>query len=210
MAKNTQSHKGRADVTTNLVIGVVIAAVLALAVYAVYDKISAKLLSEKIASGEAQATVGYLAEQADMSVEDYLAQYGLSGLGKKTTEEDMVKKMTMENYAAYSGTTLEEIKTQYALESDVDASMLYEDFEKTLKVRNVLGGSEDTFDQIKETYELDDSITMDSMWTDVEPILEEKQKELQEKMANATEPPAEGEADAETAEAPEATEQAAE
>ena len=208
MAKNTSSRRGRADVTTNIVIGVVIAVVFALAAYAVYDKISTNVMTKKIASGEAQATVGYLAEQAGMSVEDYLAQYGISDLSKKATEEEMLKKMTMENYAAYTGTTLEELKTNYAIDADVDAAIIYEEFEKTLTVKNILGGNEETFNQIKEMYSLDDTITMDSKWVDVEPVLEQKDKEMQEAMANATEAPT---ADpAATAEAVEATEEAAE
>lgn len=193
MAKNSNAHRqGRADVTTNLIIAVIIAAVLALAVYAVYGKLSDKFLSKAIEAGEKEATVGYLAEQAGLTIDEYLEQYGLSGLSKNTTEQEMLKQMTMENYASYAGTTLEEIKTNYVLDADVDASMTYGDFEKTLKVKNIFGGSEETFNQMKEVYGLDDSITMDSAWTDVEPILEQKQEELQNATPAPTEEAAEG------------------
>lgn len=200
MAKNSNSHRqGRADVTTNLIIAVIIAAVLALAVFAVYGELSDKFLSKAIESGEKEATVGYLAEQAGLTIDEYLEQYGLSGLSKNTTEQEMLKQMTMENYASYAGTTLEEIKTNYVLDADVDASMTYGDFEKTLKVKNIFGGSEETFNQMKEVYGLDDSITMDSEWTEVEPILEQKQEEMQ----NATPAPTEEvPAEAESTEAP--------
>ena len=197
MAKNTNAHhQGSADVKTNIIIGIIIAAVLALAVYAVYGKLSEKYLTKAIEAGEKEATVGYLAEKSGKTIDEYLEQYGLSGLSKKTTEQDMLKQMTMENYASYAGTTLDELKTNYALDSAIDANMTYGDFEKTLKVKNIFGGNEDTFKQVKETYGLDDSITMDSAWTDVEPILKQKQEEMQKEAAKATAAPSSTEAPA--------------
>ena len=209
MAKNSRKS---ADTMLNVIITVVVVAVVALAAYAIYDKMSANLNEKAIASGEKEATVEYLAEQASMSVEDYLAQYGLSDISKKATQTEMTDAMTVDNYITYSGTTAEELKTQYNLDEAPAGDANWGDIRKAFTVKNMVG-DEESFKQFKEVYKLDDSITMDTLWTDAEAKIEESIKKMQEEAANATEAPAteapvEGEAT--EGEATEATEAPAE
>ena len=209
MAKNSRKS---ADTAINLVIAVVLIAVIGLAGYAIYDKMSANLNEKAIASGEKEATVEYLAEQASMSVEDYLAQYGLSDISKKATQTEMTDAMTVDNYITYSGTTAEDLKTQYNLDEAPAGDANWGDIRKAFTVKNMVG-DEESFKQFKEVYKLDDSITMDTLWTDAEAKIEESIKKMQEEAANATEAPAteapvEGEAT--EGEATEATEAPAE
>lgn len=199
MAKNSRKS---ADTAINVVIAVVLIAVIGLAGYAIYDKMSANLNEKAIASGEKEATVEYLAEQASMSVEDYLAQYGLSGISKKATQTEMTDAMTVDNYITYSGTTAEDLKTQYNFDEAPAGDAIWGDIRKALTVKNMVG-DEESFKQFKEVYQLDESITMDTLWTDAEAKIEESIKKMQEEAANATEAPA-------TEEAAEAEEAAAE
>lgn len=193
--------RGSADMTINVIIAVVLIAVIGFAGYAIYDKISSNVIQTQIENGEREATVGYLAEQAGMSVEDYQAQYGVSGLGKNATEQEMTDMMTVDNYVNYAGTTIEDLKTQYNLSEAPAGDSNWGELRKTFTVRNMVG-DEDSFAQFKEIYGLDDSITLDTLWTDAEPIIQESIERMQEEAANATEVPAtEAPADGNTTEA---------
>lgn len=186
------AHKSRgsADVTMNTIIAVVLIAVVGLAGYAVYDKMSAKINNKAIESGEKEATVEYLANQAGQSVDDYLAQYGLSGISKKATQEEMTDQMTVDNYVSFAGTTIDDLKTQYHLSEAPAGDSNWGDLRKTFTVKNMIGDSEDELKQFKEIYKLDDSITLDTPWTEAEPKIKESIKKLQEEAAKATQAPA--------------------
>lgn len=181
--------RGSADIMINVIIAVVLIAVIALAGYAIYDKISSNIIQTEIENGEREATVGYLAEQAGMSIEDYLAQYGVSGLGKNATEQEMTDMMTVDNYVKYAGTTIEDLQTQYHLSEAPAGDSNWGDLRKSFTVRNMVG-DEDSFAQFKEIYGLDDSITLDTLWTDAEPVIQESIAKMQEEAANATQAPA--------------------
>ena len=95
-----------ADKAVNAIIVLIILVFVAVGVYATYGKISEGVTNKEIESGKAEATVEYLANQAGQSVEDYLAQYGLTlgdTIKAKTTESEMLDNMTIENYAKYNG-----------------------------------------------------------------------------------------------------------
>ena len=90
----------------NAIIVLIILVFVAVGIYATYGKISEGVTNKEIESGKAEATVEYLANQAGQSVEDYLAQYGLTlgdTIKAKTTESEMLDNMTIENYAKYNG-----------------------------------------------------------------------------------------------------------
>lgn len=178
------------DVAINVVIAIVLVAVIGLAGYAIYDKMSVKIQQKAIESGQQEATVGYLADSQGMTVEDYLMMYGLSGLSKNTTEEEMTDQMTIDNYVAYTGMTIEDLQTQYRLSEAPSGDSIWGDLRKTFTVRNVIGETEDELKQFKEIYGLDDSITLDTPWEEAQDKLEESIKRMQEEAANATEAPA--------------------
>ena len=186
------AHKSRgsADVMMNTITAVVLIAVVGLAGYAVYDKMSAKINNKAIESGEKEATVEYLANQAGQSVDDYLAQYGLSGISKKATQEEMTDQMTVDNYVSFAGTTIDDLKTQYHLSEAPAGDSNWGDLRKTFTVKNMIGDSEDELKQFKEIYKLDDSITLDTPWIEAEPKIKESIKKLQEEAAKATQAPA--------------------
>lgn len=199
MAKHS---KGSADITVNVIIAVVLIVVIGLAGYAIYDKMSTKISNKAIENGEKEATVEYLAEKQNMTVEDYLAQYGLSGVSGKATQEEMTDKMTVDNYVSFVGTTIDDLKTQYNLDEAPAGDANWGEIRKGFTVKNMVGNSEESLKQFKEIYKLDDSITLDSLWTDVQPKVEESIKKMQEEAANATAAP--------STQAPESTEAPAE
>ena len=193
-----KTNKGSSTLL-NVILAVVMIAVIGLSVYAVYTTMSEKIINEKIASGEIEKTLDRMAEDAAMSVDEFMTKYGLenAGLTKDSVESNVVKKMKLSGYAEYKQTTVDAILAETFLEGKATGDTLYEDFLKMFTVRSALGGDEEQFKQMKEMYELDDSITMDSLWSDVEPIISEKAAKMMEQqnaqaVADATEAPAEG------------------
>ena len=127
MAKNTPKKAMTPfDKMLTTIIVLVILAVLALAVFATYGKISANMEqaaleaeTTAIQNGEQAATIRYMASNAGMSAEEYVAQYGLElkdGLTETSSVSDMVDKMTLENYFKYTDENSEET-------TDVDAKL---------------------------------------------------------------------------------------
>ena len=118
------------------VMGVIIAVVFALGVYAVYgtiaDSVAQKKASEasaKIQSGE--ATVAELADASGMTVDELLASYDVAEEDAVSGNDNMMAladKLTLENYCAFSG----------------------------------LGFNEDDFNEFKAINELGDDVTKDT------------------------------------------------
>ena len=204
MAKRSRNS---ADTMINVIIAVVLIAVIGLAAYAIYGKMSATISQKAIEAGEKEPTVEYLAQQQNMSVEDFLAMYGLEGVSPKATEEEMTDQMTVDNYITYSNIAMEDLTTQYHMDEAPAGDSNWGELRKSFTVKNYVG-DEDALKQFTEIYGLEEGqITLDMPWTEAEPIIEESVKRMQEEMANATPAPA-TDAPEETAEA-EATEEPA-
>ena len=197
MAKRSRNS---ADTMINVIIAVVLIAVIGLAAYAIYGKMSTTLSQKAIEAGEKEPTVEYLAQQQSMSVEDFLALYGLSDVSPKATEEEMTDQMTIDNYLTYSNIAMEDLTTQYHLDEAPAGDSNWGELRKSFTVKNYVG-DEDALKQFTEIYGLEEGqITLDMPWTEAEPIIEESVKRMQEEMANATPAPA--------TDAPEATAEA--
>lgn len=174
---NEKRKASAADKMVNVIIAIVLAAFVAVGVYATYGKLSEGIKDKKIASGEAEATVDYLARQANMSVEDYLAQYGLTlsdTVTKDTPESEMTDNMTIENYLKYTGMeqTADQVISDAGLADTVTKDTLWKDFFPQLPVSMVY--DQTTFDQLKTQLGLGDDVTIDMKYGDFEKILEEK------------------------------------
>ena len=197
---NGKNKASQSDKLINVVIAVVVAAFVVVGVYATYGKISTGIEDKKILNGEKEATVAYLAKQSGMSVEDYLAQYGLSlsdTITEKTTESEMTDNMTIENYLKYTGMeqTADEVIADAGLTETVTKDTLWKDFFPQMPVGMVYDPQ--TFEQYKTQLSLGDNVTLDMPYGEFEKILEERIKALSEE-ANADE----GEAAADNAQAP--------
>lgn len=164
---------GSKDKLVNVIIVLVLIAVLAAGVYATYGKISEGIKYKAIENGEAEATVEYLAKQSEMTVEDYLAQYGLSvgeAVTAETTETEMLNNMTIENYANYNGQNADEMITGTGLQDKVTKDTLWKDFLPQVPTVSVIG--EETFNQFKTQFGFGDEVTADMPWGEFEKLME--------------------------------------
>ncbi|MGN0106761.1 MAG: hypothetical protein ACI4A5_03565 [Hominilimicola sp.] len=201
MNEGGKKRASSADKLVNVIIAVVIIAFVAVGVYATYGKVSEGIEEKAITNGEKDATVAYLAKQADMSVEDYLAQYGLSlgdSVKKKSTEAEMTDNMTIENYLKYSGMeqTADEIIADAGLTDKVTKDTLWKDFLPQVPISMMY--DEETLNQIKTSMDLGDEVTSDMTYGDFEKLMQEKS----EAAASATDAPAD---DTAATDAPETT-----
>lgn len=203
----TTRKGGSADKFFNLILTVVMVAVIGLSVYAIYSTMSERIIENQIANGERETDLAHMAEDKALTVDEFLEQYGLAdaGLSEKSTQTEVLDKMTLTKYAEFAGTTVDEVIAQAFLEDKANGDTLYADFKEMFTVKSMMGGDEEQFKQLKEMYGLDDTITMDTLWSEVEPVLEEKAKEMQENAAQATAAP---EAEGEATQEPEATQAA--
>lgn len=162
----------QSDKIINLIICLVVIVFVAVGVYATHGKISEGIKDRAIESGEAEATVEYIARQNGQSVEDFLAQYGLSlgdTISESTTESEMLDNMTIENYALYSGTTVEEMLS--GLSEKVTKDTVFKDYMQMPTI-DVLG-SDEIVNQVKEQYGMGDDVNGDMSWSDFQTKLVE-------------------------------------
>lgn len=197
---NNSKKATSADKMFIALIVVIIAAVLGLGGYAVYGKISKNLQTKAIEENKSEKTVSYLADQSGMSVDEYLAEYGLNDnkdVNSKTTESEMVNHMTLDNLAKYEGKDLATFLEENGLTGKADGSMIWSEAKDLVPLDVYFGGQ---FEEAKKAYELDDSITGDMTWGETKDTILAAQEEYIKKMQNATPAPA-TDAPAETAEA---------
>ena len=106
--KAVKSKKSTADIIINIVIAVVIIAVLALAVVAVGDKFKPDIY-----------TVQEAAEAQGMTVENFVAEYGLEGAKADDNMDDYYNSITCGNYAKLMGMTFEDFAAQAQLPENI-------------------------------------------------------------------------------------------
>jgi len=111
-----KKKKDKSGIIFNIVVTLVIVAIAVVGGWAAYEKIKANMPVEE----EPQVqTVAQVAQEEELSVEDFLAKVGLtdSGLTAESTAEELVAKMTIENFAKFEDTEVEEFKVMYGIES---------------------------------------------------------------------------------------------
>ena len=215
MAKNTSQNASKSNNTLlNIIVIAIIVVFVAVGVYATYGKIADGIEEKAITNGEKEATVSYLAKQAGMSVEDYLAQYGLElgdTITKNTTENELLDNMTIENYLKYTGDsqTADEVIEGTGLTDKVTKDTLWKDFLPQVPVVSVIG--EESFNSLKEQLNLGDEVTMDMPYGEFEELINAKKAEASGSADNAAEEGGEQNTEEEaSAENSEATENSAE
>ena len=184
-----------ADKAVNAIIVLIILVFVAVGVYATYGKISEGVTNKEIESGKAEATVEYLANQAGQSVEDYLAQYGLTlgdTIKAKTTESEMLDNMTIENYAKYNGQEADSFLQ--GMSDSVTKDTVWKDL-MAMPVSQVIDA--DALAQVKKQYLIgDDEISDSTTYEEFQKVLYQKASAASQ-AAQATDAPT-----AETTETP--------
>lgn len=125
-----KKKKSALDIVSNIIIVVLILAVLGIGGWAVYSKFSQMPSSEEVAT----PTISEYAQSEGISVEEFLAKYGLSEVPEITGDSlisDAMSYMTLGNYAALVGTDVAEIKASMGLSEeyadDTPMSVIYEE-----------------------------------------------------------------------------------
>lgn len=184
---NAKTPKDKSEIISNVIIGCIIAAFLGLGGYAVGSKIvndRKNAPADDVQSEQTVETLKTAAEAKNMSVSDYLAEYGLpSDLSDTTPMTDIYSQMTLENLAKVNDKTVDEFRSENFVPDDISNDTAWEDVIPKLPFKAVVG--EEQIAQFKSVYGLDDSITAETPWGEVEPILMQKQEELNAAMANA-------------------------
>lgn len=102
MARRFSSNRSGGGI--NVIMGVVIAAVLVLAVVAVWGPIKENYRTNSINSGTANYNAGEIADQMGMEFEDFLNYYDLTaedGITEKSDVNEVADKMTLENMSQF-------------------------------------------------------------------------------------------------------------
>lgn len=168
MAKNTPKKTATPfEKMLTTIIALVIIAVLGLAVYATYGRISENIAEQKledeaaaISRGEIPANIRYMASTMGMTPEEYVAQYGLEltdGLTEDSEINDMLERMTLENYFKYNDegaeepTDIDALLTQWGAEEiGITKDTLWSDVETKLTIGRYVG--EESFDDFISQY----------------------------------------------------------
>lgn len=189
MRKQTNS----ADRTLNIIIVSVIIIVLGLGGYAVGTKISENL-KNRVDEPEQTYTLQNVAVANGMTVDQYLAEYGVTDqeFTGETSFAEVANKMTLENYAKAQGIDVATLREEYVLPDSVSNDTVMETAQLEMPARIACGG-EEQFQNMKTQYGLDESITGDTRWGDVLPIMQEKMIEMYTQQLQAD---ADGDADA--------------
>ena len=162
-------QKKKGSVLINCITAILIIAFLGLGGYALKDNIKA-MLPEK---PEKEKTVSDIAKDKDMSVDEFIAEYGLDGeeVTKKTTETELIEKLTVENYAKYSDMTTDELLEKYGIEG-VTGDVLWKDAYGLMpmsKYAEEVYGT--TFAELKEQAGFPDEITENTRLNDANEIM---------------------------------------
>ncbi len=188
------SKTSRSNSTLTLVSVAVIVIFAVICAFAAVPKLSEHIENKEIASGSKEPTVAYQARQAGMSVEDYLAQYGLTlggDITEKSTMQDMANNMTISNYVNFAGITDDEgnpdVEGYLSQYSDaVTADTTIKDL-NAMSAETALGT--DTFNMQKQLYGLGDEITSETSLEDFGTAIQDAIQAMQEEAANATPAP---------------------
>ena len=198
------SKTSRSNSTLTLVSVAVIVIFAVICAFAAVPKLSEHIENKEIASGSKEPTVAYQARQAGMSVEDYLAQYGLTLGGdvtKQTTLNDLSNNMTISNYVNFvndmNKSTDENGNVDESSKLDVDSYLSqYSDAvtaDTTIKDLNAMSAETalgtDTFNMQKQLYNLGDEITSETSLEDFGTAIQDAIRATQEEAANATPAP---------------------
>ncbi len=168
--------KKKSSVLGNVIITVVILAFLGLGGYALKDNLKA-LIPEK---PEKTPTVTDMAKERDMSVEDFLKEYGLEDgtITKDSTEQDLLGVFTVENYAKYQDKTVEDLLSEYQIEGAA-ADMKWNDAFQLMPMSKYAEMMGATFEDLKAQSGLPEEITEKTTLAETQKIMQEAQESAQ-------------------------------
>jgi len=180
--KNKDQKKG--SVLANIIITVIILAFLGLGGYALKDKIKA-LIPEK---PEKEATVSDMAKERDMSVDEFITEFGLDAeqITKDSTEQDLMSQFTVANYAKYEDKSIDELLDEYGIEG-IDENMLWQDAVQLMPMSKYAEMMGTTFDEMKAQSGLPEGVTESTTLKQAQEIMAAQEPEQTEEQPAQTE-----------------------
>lgn len=132
-------------------------------------------------------TIGEIAEESGMTLEEFLAQYELpANMKANTTEAAAFYSIPTKIMAQMYGMDFETLKSSLQLGDEITEDTPWGEAEGSIKLSVYVGGEEE-LNEFKQEYGLGDDITGDTQWKDVRKVVEKKSLEA----AQATEAPVE-------------------
>ena len=122
-----KKKKSAIDIIINIIIVVLVLGILAVGGWAIYNKYQQMPQQDTSVSDTAQdaqttaPTIAEYAQTEEKSVEEFLAEYGLSdaeGISGETLITDIIDKLTLANYAKLSGTDVASLKESLGLSGE--------------------------------------------------------------------------------------------
>lgn len=165
--------KSKGSAVMNTVITLIIVVFLGLAGYALKDNIKA-LLPEKPVK---ETTVADIIKEKDMTLEEFLTEYGLgedSEVTEETTEAVFQSKLTVANYAKYEGKTAEELLEEYGIEGAED-DMLWTDAYGLMPMGKYAEQMGMTFEDLQSQGFLPEGVTETTTLNEAQEMLEAEQ-----------------------------------
>lgn len=121
--------RSKADIISNIIIVILILAVLGIGSWAVWSKYSEQAKSNEQIE-QTIPTVEEYAKSLEMTTEEFLAEYGLSGNENIKSDTDItyaINYMTLENYSKMVKIDVETMKTNLGAKEDVTGETLVGD-----------------------------------------------------------------------------------
>lgn len=164
--------KKKGSALLNWITALLVIVFLGLGGYALKDNIKA-LLPEK---PEKETTVADLAKERDMTVDEFLEEFGLADaeLDKDSTEAAVMSKLTVANYAKYSDKTVEELLDEFEITGATE-DMLWQEAYELMPMGKYAETMGTTFEELKEQLGLPEEITESMTISEATKIVTEKQ-----------------------------------
>lgn len=141
-------------------------------------------------------TVQDIADNIGMSVEEFLAEYGLpADMPADTNENAAYFTIPASKMAEMNNMDFETMKSLLKLPDDTDPNATWGSIEGELPISERIGGA-DKFEEFKQEYGLNDKITADTKWKEVRKIVDtatmrqrlEEQKQAEKDAKNKAAP----------------------
>ena len=179
--------KQKSNVLFNIIITVVILAVVALGVWAVYPSIKDGN-SQVVEDSLEQQKLGVVAEEMGTTAKEIISTYQLEeyGFNEESNIIEVTSKMTVENYAKFEGITPDELKAEFKYTDDVTLDMTMEQAQDYMPVENIVMGTGTDYATFISAYGLTvEDLPPETLYKDAFPVLQAAQEKLmEEQMAN--------------------------
>lgn len=174
------AKKQNSNVLFNVIITVLVLAVIALGVWAVYPSLKDGN-SQVIEDSMEQQKLGVVAESMGTTAEEIIETYQLGehGFNEDSNIIEVTSKMTVENYAKFEGVTVDELKAEFRYTDDVTPDMLMEEAQDYMPVENIVMGTNTDYATFISAYGLTvEDLPPETLYKDAFPILQAAQEKL--------------------------------